>query len=258
MRVLRRLALVTGGGAMALAAVLVAPPAVSADTAAGPVCTVRGTPGPDVLTGTPGPDVLCGLGGDDVLVGGAGGDVLIGGAGDDVLVGGAGGDTLIGGAGTDTLVGGAGKDALTAAEAPDRGREVLVLPKYQLPVGSRVTWTSLASNPTCIARAAGSWTDYVGSGPAEPHFLLEGSSTPQCRGESVHYRWQVKIQSATSTEVIVAHVTADVDFGKGAVPAGTMGCSFVTEGLSCAGQRNTQPFTPLLPLLLPITLGPTG
>lgn len=73
-------------------------------------CTVRGTPGDDVLTGTAGDDVICGGGGDDTLIGGGGNDRLFGQAGGDTLQGGDGNDVLTGAAEADTLSGGAGTD----------------------------------------------------------------------------------------------------------------------------------------------------
>ena len=87
-------------------------------------CTIRGTPGRDVLRGTALADVLLGLGGDDVLRGlgpGYVGDRLDGGAGDDVLVGTAVSDVLSGGPGRDRLDGGLSADALSGGP----GRDVL-------------------------------------------------------------------------------------------------------------------------------------
>lgn len=85
-------------------------------------CTVKGTPGDDVLHGTRGPDVICGRGGDDVLVGRGSYDVLRGGAGNDVLRGGAGIDVLVGSGGADRLVGGVRRDLGTGGAGVDRIR----------------------------------------------------------------------------------------------------------------------------------------
>lgn len=83
-------------------------------------CTVKGTPGPDVLRGTPGHDVICGFGGNDRLLGRAGNDILVGGSGADVIDGGAGRDFLYGRAGRDRLTGRAGRDRLDAGLGNDR------------------------------------------------------------------------------------------------------------------------------------------
>lgn len=82
-------------------------------------CTIRGTPGPDVLRGTARRDVICGFGGDDELRGAGARDQLLGGSGDDRLYGGAMGDTLVGGGGNDTLWGQAGKDHLAGGNGND-------------------------------------------------------------------------------------------------------------------------------------------
>jgi hypothetical protein len=94
-------------------------------------CTIRGTPGADVLVGTPGPDVICGRGGHDVLLGRGGADVLIGGRGRDVLEGERGRDVLLGGPSRDALAGGREGDRLVGGGSRDvlrgnRGRDVLV------------------------------------------------------------------------------------------------------------------------------------
>jgi Ca2+-binding RTX toxin-like protein len=68
-----------------------------------PACTIKGTPGPDILFGTIGRDVICGFGGADQLFGLGGNDILIGGPGNDYLEGGAGNDVLLGGPGNDSF-----------------------------------------------------------------------------------------------------------------------------------------------------------
>jgi uncharacterized repeat protein (TIGR01451 family) len=90
--------------------------------AAGPSCSIVGTPGPDVVRGTSEDDVVCGLGGDDALTGGPGdadgSDVLLGGSGADLLDavdGLSANDLLDGGAGVDACVGDAG-DSVTRCE----------------------------------------------------------------------------------------------------------------------------------------------
>jgi hypothetical protein len=93
-------------------------------------CTVRGTPGDDVLVGTRKRDVLCGLGGDDVLRGKGGKDTLVGGDGNDVLTGSYGADSLFGGNGDDALRGNGGNDKLFGGAGEDLlvggiGRNVL-------------------------------------------------------------------------------------------------------------------------------------
>jgi hypothetical protein len=103
------------------------PPGPVRFASAGPLCTVLGTEGDDVLTGTAGPDVLCGFGGDDVLDGAGGDDVLDGGHGSDELAGSAGDDDLDGGEGPDVLDGGPGTN--WCVPAPE---DVLSLCVYDL------------------------------------------------------------------------------------------------------------------------------
>lgn len=80
--------------------------------AAGPLCTIEGTPHADRLQGTAGAEVICGRGGADVIRGRGGDDRIVGGRGPDRLFGERGDDTLIGGPGNDRLVGGQGTDVL--------------------------------------------------------------------------------------------------------------------------------------------------
>lgn len=86
------------------------------------VCTITGTPGPDILIGTRKRDIICGLGGNDRLVGKSGADTLIGGRGRDLLLGGRGKDSLWGGRGNDRLVGARGPDRILGG----RGRDLLI------------------------------------------------------------------------------------------------------------------------------------
>ncbi len=95
-----------------------------------PACTLRGTPGDDVLTGTSRDDVICGLGGNDTIYGKGGDDILRGGSGRDRLFGGPGGDQISGGGGNDTIWGNAGDDVLVGGPGADRihpGRDVDVV-----------------------------------------------------------------------------------------------------------------------------------
>jgi Tol biopolymer transport system component len=69
-----------------------------------PLCTIEGTPGPDVLRGTARADVICGFGGADTIHAGGGADVILGGDGDDRIDGGPGSDRLFGAYGNDVLI----------------------------------------------------------------------------------------------------------------------------------------------------------
>jgi Ca2+-binding RTX toxin-like protein len=62
-------------------------------------CTVKGTPGADLLQGTSGPDVICGYGGNDTIGGSSGSDIVRGGPGSDRIQGDSGADVLLGGSG---------------------------------------------------------------------------------------------------------------------------------------------------------------
>jgi Ca2+-binding RTX toxin-like protein len=94
------------------------------------MCTIKGTPGNNVLRGTSKADVICGFGGNDVMYGAGGDDVIIGGPGNDKIDGGSGFDLLYGDAGNDsftakdgtrdTVVGGGGKDRGIV----DKGKDV--------------------------------------------------------------------------------------------------------------------------------------
>lgn len=67
-------------------------------------CTIKGTPGDDVLTGTSRPEVICGFGGNDRISGRGGDDVIFGGLGNDRIAGGRGSDVLHGNRGRDLLL----------------------------------------------------------------------------------------------------------------------------------------------------------
>lgn len=88
-------------------------------TVASPACTLRGTPGDDVLRGTGGADVVCGLKGNDTIRGLRGDDVLFGGPGNDTMAGGRGFDVLYGRGGGDTLL---ATDATAANDFVHGGR----------------------------------------------------------------------------------------------------------------------------------------
>lgn len=92
---------------------------VSAAIDGGDGCTVRGTPGDDVLDGTSGDDVICGFGGDDVIRGRGGDDVIHAGSGNDTVYGGRGDDTTMGGGGDDTIHGGRGADDIHGGAGRD-------------------------------------------------------------------------------------------------------------------------------------------
>ena len=93
--------------------------AVSAAIDGGKGCTVKGTPGDDVLKGTSGDDVICGLGGNDVIHAGGGNDVIHAGDGHDEVHGGNGNDTIVGGKGNDTIHGGKGADDISGGKGKD-------------------------------------------------------------------------------------------------------------------------------------------
>lgn len=93
--------------------------AVSAAFDGGDGCTVRGTPGDDVLKGTSGDDVICGFGGNDVIHGGGGNDTIHAGKGNDEVHGGTGHDTIVGGKGHDVIHGGDGADNIAAGNGRD-------------------------------------------------------------------------------------------------------------------------------------------
>lgn len=87
---------------------------------AGKLATIKGTPGPDILTGTPGRDVITGRGGNDLIIGLGGADLICGDSGNDRLRGGGGKDRLIGARGKDRLRGGSGADRLNGGAGIDQ------------------------------------------------------------------------------------------------------------------------------------------
>jgi len=93
--------------------------AVSAAFDGGKGCTVKGTPGDDVLKGTSGDDVICGLGGNDVIHAAGGDDVIHAGDGYDVIHGGNGNDSIVGGKGHDTIHAGKGADDISGGKGKD-------------------------------------------------------------------------------------------------------------------------------------------
>ena len=84
-----------------------------------PVCTIRGTPGDDILYGTASPDVICAFAGNDSVFAGGGDDTVYGGSGDDLIRGDGGRDVLFGGWGRDSITGGDGSDVLNGGPALD-------------------------------------------------------------------------------------------------------------------------------------------
>ena len=98
-----------------------------------PLCTIRGTPGNDVIVGTRRDDTICGFGGNDVIQGGGGNDTLIGGGGNDSLTGGAGHDFLFGGNGNDTLRGRDGaRDVLDGGPGATGSRPTVPIPSAEM------------------------------------------------------------------------------------------------------------------------------
>lgn len=75
-----------------------------------PLCSIKGTSGPDTLNGTAKAELICGRGGRDTIDGKGGLDIVLGGPGDDVLKGGAANDVLVGADGNDRFDGGLGSD----------------------------------------------------------------------------------------------------------------------------------------------------
>jgi Ca2+-binding RTX toxin-like protein len=98
----------------AVAVLLLAPSAASANTCFGQPATnpgsTTGTSGNDVIIGTSRDDVIDGRGGDDTICGLTGHDQVRGGAGDDRVFGHNGNDDIGGGRGLDEVIGGPGDD----------------------------------------------------------------------------------------------------------------------------------------------------
>jgi Ca2+-binding RTX toxin-like protein len=82
-------------------------------------CTIRGTPGADVIDGTNRRDVICGRGGNDIIHGLGGSDTIVGGGGNDRMSGGKKGDVLRGGGGKDRLNGAGGRDRYSGGGGRD-------------------------------------------------------------------------------------------------------------------------------------------
>ncbi len=89
------------------------------DINVGPLCTIVGTPGNDVLAGTAGSDVICGDTGNDTINAGGGDDLVFSGPGQDKTHGGQGNDQVVGGDGADQLFGDAGSDLVNGAKKRD-------------------------------------------------------------------------------------------------------------------------------------------
>lgn len=85
----------------------------------GPLCTVWGNEGRNILTGTGGNDVICGAGGRDSIDARGGNDLVIAGTGNDTVDAGTGLDTVNAGAGNDTVLGRDGADTLLGTEGND-------------------------------------------------------------------------------------------------------------------------------------------
>lgn len=115
-------------------------PDLAPDWQPDPICTVRGTGGPETLVGTEVNDVICGLGGDDTVTAGFGNDLVFGGPGNDLIEGQDGNDLLHGDAGNDTLDGGPGFDYLDGGNGSDtcvKGSEGAVTRLCESGLGSR-------------------------------------------------------------------------------------------------------------------------
>jgi Ca2+-binding RTX toxin-like protein len=82
-------------------------------------CTIRGTPGADVIDGSNRRDIICGRGGNDIIHGLGGSDTIVGGGGNDRMSGGKKGDVLRGGAGKDRLSGAGGRDRYSGGGGRD-------------------------------------------------------------------------------------------------------------------------------------------
>lgn len=83
------------------------------DNVLGPIASIQGGSGDDLLDAGATVTSLLGEGGDDRLVGGSRADYVLGGDGDDTVAAGAGDDRIIGGAGADVLGGGPGRDEVS-------------------------------------------------------------------------------------------------------------------------------------------------
>lgn len=152
-----------------LAGALLLALAIAPAAQAGAPCTIRGTAGDDVLRGTPQADVICGLGGDDTIRAGGGHDTVLAGPGDDRVFGGRGGDRLLGGAGGDLLKGGPGRDAIGQGDLlRANGNWVLsLLPSYDLPGGSTVTYTYDRDSGNCLP-SPWNWTITLNADGVDP------------------------------------------------------------------------------------------
>lgn len=89
------------------------------DITVGPLCTVWGNEGRNILTGTAGNDVVCGAGGRDSIDARGGNDLVIAGTGNDTVDAGTGLDTVNAGAGNDNVLGKDGADTLLGTEGND-------------------------------------------------------------------------------------------------------------------------------------------
>ena len=89
---------------------------VAQPQAKGPMPTLSGGPGPDVLVGGRRGEFILGRAGDDVIEGGDGADIIRAGAGDDTVDGGAGADWISGDRGDDILRGGPGPDTFVTRD----------------------------------------------------------------------------------------------------------------------------------------------
>lgn len=87
------------------------------DNVLGPITSIQGGAGDDLLDAGATVTSLLGEGGNDMLVGGSRADYLLAGDGDDTVAAGEGDDRITGGAGADVLGGGPGRDEVSYAGA---------------------------------------------------------------------------------------------------------------------------------------------
>jgi hypothetical protein len=237
---------------VALTALVVWPAVGAAQPAELSGCTITGTPGNDVLVGTEGDDVICGLGGNDVIDGKGGDDVLLGGPGADTLRGGPGDDVLIGGPGENKLLGGAGLNSLrTEPIKNDRSFDVHAISTYNVPDGTKITWTYLDGNCT-KNESTGTFTHKLGE---VDHF--SGSYIAKadgwCAFEKSNARYRVRFQTPGGLDKDVV-----VDLAQGSSPnIYVRSFHFDCQGgnIGCNGGSDTS-VSGLESVKVPISFGP--
>lgn len=179
-----------------------------------PPCTIRGTPGDDVLEGTAGPDVICAGDGNDIVHGRAGADVLIGGFGDDQLFGGSGGDVLLGHEGFDFLRGEGGDDKMYGGPSGDT---------FAAARGSSAA--SVADGSDIMVGGDGSDTADYGRRTGGVRVTLDGRRNDGAPGENDQVgvvQWQVlpwpdveNVSGGDGADIIGGNNAANVLVGRG-------------------------------------------